>query len=134
MVPHGTCVASIPAEPDLCPNEASGEESPERDRGLMTSPYTKPPWHMELYINENDKKFPPSIIGVRDNYPVATCSGLDEETDEANGRLIAAAPELLAACDAAVVALMENHLGNGRSEANHNAVHLCRTARLKAIK
>jgi hypothetical protein len=87
LVPPGTCVASLPAEPDLCPNED------ERDRGLMTSPYTKPPWHMELYINENDRKFPPSIIGIRDNYQVATCCGLDEETDEANGRLIAAAPE-----------------------------------------
>ena len=99
-----------------------------------TSPYTKPPWHMELYINENDRKFPPRIIGIRDNYPVATCCGLDEETDEANGRLIAAAPELLAACDAAVIALLEDQLGHGRSEANLNAVHLCRTARVKAVK
>ena len=89
---------------------------------------------MEVYINENDKKFPPSIIGVRDNYPVATCCGLDDETDEANGRLIAAAPELLAACDAAVIALLEDHPGHGRSEANLNAVHLCRSARVKAVK
>ena len=89
-MPPGTCVASIPAEPDLCPSEDSGEEISEQDRGLMTLPYTKPPWHMELYINENDRKFPPRIIGIRDNYPVATCCGLDEETDEANGRLIAA--------------------------------------------
>ena len=134
MVPPGTCVASIPAEPDLCPSEDSGEEISEQDRGLMTLPYTKPPWHMELYINENDRKFPPGIIGIQDNCPVATCCGLDEETDEANGRLIAAAPELLAACDAAVVALLEDHLGHGRSEANLNAVHLCRTARVKAVK
>ena len=89
---------------------------------------------MELYINENDRKFPPSIIGILNNYPVAICCGLDEETDEANGRLIAAAPELLAACDAAVVALLEDHLGHGRSEANLNAVHLCRSARVKAVK
>ena len=133
-MPPGTCVAFIQAELDLCPSEDSGEKLSKRDRGLMTSPYTKPPWHMELYINENDRKFPPSIIGIRDNYPVATCCGLDEETDEANGRLIAAAPELLAACDAAVVALLEDHLGHGRSEANLNAVHLCRTARVKAVK
>ena len=134
MVPPGTCVAFIQAELDLCPSEDSGEKLSKRDRGLMTSPYTKPPWHMELYINENDRKFPPSIIGIRDNYPVATCCGLDEETDEANGRLIAAAPELLAACDAAVIALLEDQLGHGRSEANLNAVHLCRTARVKAVK
>lgn len=108
-------------------------EIPERN-GMMTSPYTMPPWHMELYINENDKKFPPSIIGVRDNYPVATCCGLDEETDAANGRLIAAAPELLAACEAAVVALLEDPLIHGRSQANVNAVHLCRAARLKATQ
>ena len=133
MLP-GTCVASIPTEPDLCPSEHSGEEIFKRDHGLMTSPYTTPPWRMELYINENDRKFPPSIIGIRDNYPVATCCGLDEETDEANGRLIAAAPELLAACDAAVIALLEDQLGHGRSEANLNAVHLCRTARVKAVK
>ena len=134
MVPPGTCVAFIQAELDLCPSEDSGEKLSKRDRGLMTSPYTKPPWHMELYINENDRKFPPRIIGIRDNYPVANCCGLDEETDEANGRLIAAAPELLAACDAAVIALLEDQLGHGRSEANLNAVHLCRTARVKAVK
>jgi len=134
LVTPGTCVAFIQAELDLCPSEDSGEKLSKRDRGLMTSPYTKPPWHMELYINENDRKFPPRIIGIRDNYPVATCCGLDEETDEANGRLIAAAPELLAACDAAVIALLEDQLGHGRSEANLNAVHLCRTARVKAVK
>ena len=99
----------------------------------MTLLHTKSPWRMEIYINEHDKKFPPSIIGLTDNYPVATCGGLDEQTDEANGRLIAAAPELLAACEAAVVALLEDHLGCRRSEANMNAVHLCRTAHLKAV-
>jgi hypothetical protein len=89
---------------------------------------------MELYINETDKRFPPNIIGVKDNYPVATCAGLDEETDEANGRLIAAAPELLAACEAAVVALLEDYSSHRDSETKLNAVHLCRAARIKAVK
>jgi len=100
----------------------------------MPASHTCPPWHMELYINETDKKFPPNIIGVRDNYPVATCSGLDEETDEANGRLIAAAPELLAACEAAVVALLEDYASHRDSEAKLNAMHLCWAARIKAVK
>jgi hypothetical protein len=100
----------------------------------MTTPYTTPPWHVELYINENNQKFPPNIIGVSDNYPVAMCGGLDEETDEANGRLIAAAPELLAACEAAVVALLETHLGHSPSETKLHAAHLCRAARTKALK
>jgi hypothetical protein len=100
----------------------------------MTTPYTIPPWHMELYINENNQKFPPNIIGVRDSYPVAMCGGLDEETDKANGRLIAAAPELLAACEAAVVALLETHLSPTPSETKLHAVYLCRAARTKALK
>jgi hypothetical protein len=89
---------------------------------------------MELYINETDKRFPPNIIGIRDNYPVATCGGLDEATDEANGRLIAAAPELLAACEAAVVALLEDYSSHRDSEAKVNAVQLCQAARIKAVK
>ena len=100
----------------------------------MAASHTRPPWHMELYINETDKRFPPNIIGVKDNYPVATCAGLDEETDEANGRLIAAAPELLAACEAAVVALLEDYASHRDSEAKLNAMHLCWAARIKAVK
>jgi hypothetical protein len=100
----------------------------------MPASHTRAPWHMELYINETDRRFPPNIIGVRDNYPVATCSGLDEATDEANGRLIAAAPELLAACEAAVVALLEDYASHRDSEAKLNAMHLCRAARIKAVK
>ena len=100
----------------------------------MIASYTNPPWRMELYINEIDRKFPPNIIGIRDNYPVATCGGLDEATDEANGRLIAAAPELLAACEAAVVALLEDQPRHQQSEATLNAVQLCRAARIKAVK
>ena len=100
----------------------------------MTTSYTHPPWRMELYINEIDKRFPPNIIGLRDNYPVATCGGLDEATDEANGRLIAAAQELLAACEAVVVALLEEKPSHKQSEATLNAVQLCRAARIKAVK
>jgi len=100
----------------------------------MAASHTRSPWHMEQYINETDTKFPPNIIGVKDNYPVATCGGLDEETDEANGRLIAAAPELLAACEAAVIALLEDYSSHRDSEAKLNAVYLCRSARIKAVK
>ena len=63
----------------------------------MASPHTPAPWHMEVYLNERDETLPPSIVGLDDNYPVAVCCGIDEETDQANGKLIAAAPELLEA-------------------------------------
>jgi len=99
----------------------------------MAASHTPSPWHMELYINEKDDTFPPNVIGIHDNYPVAVCWGLDEETDQANGRLIAAAPELLEACEAAVVALLEEHPGQALSEANLRAVNLCRAACNKAL-
>ncbi len=89
------------------------------------------PWHMLVYINENDEKFPPHIVGLWDNYDVADCCGADD-TDLANGRLISAAPELLAACEAAIVALAENSSGRAPSDANLKAVDLCRAARDKA--
>ena len=95
---------------------------------------TPAPWHLEIYLNEHDEKFPPNIIGVRDNYPVAICGGLDEATDLANGRLMTAAPELLDACEAVLAALMEEPRGSVMTEANTNAVNLCRAARDKAYK
>jgi len=88
---------------------------------------------MLVYINEKDEKFPPHIVGLPDNYQVADCCGADE-TDLANGRLIAAAPELLEACEAAIVALAENSQGRPQLEVNLKAVSLCRAARDKAYK
>jgi hypothetical protein len=86
---------------------------------------------MLVYVNENDEKFPPHIVGLWDNYDVADCCGSDD-TDMANGRLIAAAPELLQACEAAIVALAENPPGRSLSEANLKAASMCRTACDKA--
>jgi len=86
---------------------------------------------MLVYLNEKGEKTPAHIVGLRDNYDVADCCGIDEKTDQANGRLIAAAPELLEACEAAAVALVENPFGRVLSEANLKAVQLCRVARSK---
>jgi hypothetical protein len=88
---------------------------------------TPGPWKMEIYLNEKDRKLPPHIFGLRDNHQVADCCGADD-MDMANGQLIAAAPELLEACQAAVIALVENFPGRPLSEANLNAITLCRAA------
>ena len=93
--------------------------------------HTPAPWHMEIYLNERNEAFPPGIIGKRNNYPIAVCCGLDKDTDQANGRVISAAPELLEACEAAVIALLEDRSGVP-SDANLRAVTLCRAARTKA--
>ena len=97
----------------------------------MLTLHTPGPWHMLVYINEKDEKFPPHIVGLPDNYSVADCCA-SEETDLANGRLIAAAPDLLQACEAAIFALSENSPGCAPSDANLKAVDLCRAARDKA--
>jgi hypothetical protein len=88
---------------------------------------------MLVYINEKDEKFPPHIVGLPDNYSVADCCGADD-TDMANGRLIAAAPELLQACEAAIVAFAENSPDRAASAAKLKAADLCRAARDKAYK
>ena len=97
----------------------------------MLTRHTPGPWHMLVYVNERDEKFPPHIVGLPDNYSVADCCGADD-TDLANGRLIAAAPELLKACEVAIAALVENPLGQALTDANLKAVDLCRAARDKA--
>jgi len=97
----------------------------------MRTRYTPGPWKMEIYLNEKDMKLPPHIVGLGDNHQVADCCGADD-ADMANGRLIAAAPELLAACEAAIVALAENPPGRSLSEANLKAANMCRTACDKA--
>ena len=81
---------------------------------------------MLVYINEKGKQSPPHIVGVHDNYDVADCCGIDEKTDQANGRLIAAAPELLQACEAANAAFAENSPSRAPSETNLKAARLCR--------
>jgi hypothetical protein len=88
---------------------------------------------MEIYLNEKDIKLPPHIVGLGDNHQVADCCGADD-TDMANGQLISAAPELLEACEAAILALAENSPGRSTSEANLKAANLCRAARDKAHK
>ena len=93
----------------------------------MRNAYTPSPWEVEIYLNEKDVKLPPRIIGKRDNYQVADCCGANE-TDLANGRLISAAPDLLEACEAAIVALAENPFGRPLTDANLKAVNLCRIA------
>jgi len=97
----------------------------------MKTPYTPGPWKMEIYLNEKDMKLPPHIVGLGDNHQVADCCGADD-TDMANGQLIAAAPELLTACEAAILALAENSPGRSTSDANLLASSLCRAARDKA--
>lgn len=97
----------------------------------MRTLYTPAPWKMEIYLNEKDMKLPPHIVGLGDNHQVADCCGADD-TDMANGRLIATAPELLQACEAAILALAENSSGRAPSDANLKAVDLCRAARDKA--
>ena len=93
----------------------------------MKISYTPSPWNIEIYLNEKDQNLPPHIIGLRDNHQVADCCGADD-TDMANGRLIATAPELLEACEAAVIALAETFQNRPPSEANLNAINLCRAA------
>jgi hypothetical protein len=88
---------------------------------------------MEIYLNEKDVELPPHIFGLCDNHQVADCCGADD-TDMANGQLIAAAPELLAACEAAISALAEDSPGRSLSEANLKAANMCRTACDKANK
>jgi len=97
----------------------------------MKTPYTPGPWKMEIYLNEKDMKLPPHIIGLGDNHQVADCCGADD-MDMANGQLISAAPELLEACEAAILALAENSSGRSTSEINLKAANLCRVARDKA--
>ena len=87
---------------------------------------------MLVYLNEKGEKSPPHIVGLRDNYEVADCCGVDEKTDQANGCLIAAAPALLAACEAAVIALVECSQDRPLSEGDLNTIHLCRAACDKA--
>lgn len=99
----------------------------------MRTLYTPGPWKMEIYLNEKDMKLPPHIVGLGDNHQVADCCGADE-TDLANGRLIATAPELLQACEAAIAAFAENSPGYAPSETNLKAAGLCRAARDKANK
>jgi hypothetical protein len=94
--------------------------------------HTPGPWHILVYLNERDEKFPPHIVGLLDNYSVADCCGADE-LDLANGRLISAAPDLLEACEAAIAALSEDAPGCTPSEANRMAVKLCHAARDKAF-
>ena len=98
----------------------------------MKTMYTPGPWKMEIYLNEKDVELPPHIIGLCDNHQVADCCGADN-TDMANGQLIAAAPELLAACEAAISALAENSPGSAPSATNLKAADLCRAARDKAF-
>ena len=98
----------------------------------MLTLHTPGPWHMLVYVNEKDEQFPPHIVGLWDNYDVADCCGRNEDVDLANGRLIAAAPELLKACEAAIAALVENPLGRALTDTNLKAVDLCRAARDKA--
>ena len=100
----------------------------------MLTLHTPGPWHMLVYVNEKDEQFPPHIVGLWDNYDVADCCGRNEEVDLANGRLIAAAPELLKACEAAIVALVENPLGRALTDASLKAADLCRAARDKAYE
>ena len=97
----------------------------------MTTAHTPGPWKAEIYLNEKDAQQPPHIIGLGDNHQVADCCGADD-MDMANGRLIAAAPELLEACEAAILALAENSPGGAPSQANLQAVSLCRAARDRA--
>lgn len=93
----------------------------------MKTACTPGPWKMELYLNEKDLTLPPHIFGLCDNHQVADCCGADD-ADMANGRLIAAAPELLEACEAALIALDEDAKGRVLTEADHRAVNLCRSA------
>ena len=97
----------------------------------MRTPHTPGPWKMEIYLNEKDVKLPPHVIGLRDNHQVADCCGADD-TDIANGQLIVAAPELLNACEAAILALAENAPGRAPSASNLKAADLCRAACDKA--
>lgn len=99
----------------------------------MRPPYTPGPWKMEIYLNEKNLHLPPHIIGLGDNHQVADCCGADD-MDMANGRLISAAPELLEACESAILALGENSPGCAPSAANLKAADLCRAARDKAYK
>ena len=89
---------------------------------------------MLVYLNEKGEKTPAHTVGLRDNYDVADCCGIDEKTDQANGRLITAAPELLKACEAAIAALSEDAPGCMPTEANRMAVKLCHAARDKACE
>ncbi|MBI3810469.1 MAG: hypothetical protein HY284_08465 [Nitrospirae bacterium] len=93
----------------------------------MRTLYTPGPWKMEIYLNEKDMKLPPHIVGLGDNHQVADCCGADD-ADMANGRLIAAAPELLKACEAAIAALIRNAQGAAPSETDVAAISLCRAA------
>ena len=97
----------------------------------MRTTHTPGPWKMEIYLNEKDVEMPPHIIGLCDNHQVADCCGADD-TDMANGRLISAAPELLQACEAAIVALIENSPGRAPSDTNLKAASMCRAACDKA--
>jgi hypothetical protein len=89
---------------------------------------------MLVYLNEKGEQSSPHIVGLHDNYEVADCCGIDEKTDQANGRLITAAPELLKACEAAIAALSEDAPGYTPSEANRMAVKMCHAARDKAYE
>jgi hypothetical protein len=99
----------------------------------MMALHTPGPWHFLVYLNERDEKLPPHIVGLVDNYSVADCCGADDK-DLANGRLISAAPELLEACEAAIVALSVGAPGCTPSDANRMAVKLCHAARDKAYQ
>jgi hypothetical protein len=97
----------------------------------MMALHTPGPWHLAVYVNERDEMFPPHIVGLLDNYAVADCCGA-ADLDLGNGRLISAAPDLLEACEAAIVALSEHAPGGMPSEADRRAVRLCHAARAKA--
>ena len=97
----------------------------------MKTSFTPGPWKMEIYLNEMNVQLPPHIVGLSDNHQVADCCGADE-MDLANGRLIAAGPELLEACEAAVIALVETANRNPSSETHLKTINLCRVACDKA--
>ena len=63
-------------------------------------PVTATPWHI-------DKQWDPIVIGIRDavGRPICELGNYGDDNRDANSQLLAAAPDLLAACEAALLYL-----------------------------
>lgn len=79
-----------------------------RERSTATVDSATPgPWRVVARTNAKGQELTPAIVGKRSwggsrEWPIAVASAISKNETDANARLIAAAPELLTACEAAL--------------------------------
>jgi hypothetical protein len=91
--------------------------------------HTPGPWAWSPHYKTGDGRATWSLIGSQDGYGILSCDG-DENSpqglnDEANARLIAAAPELLEALIALLPHVEHHDICGDHDAYNHADVHTC---------